>query len=78
MVKHLAYGVSLDVLRRAADLTHEELAEGADVPFKTVQRVCRGKGRPDVLTLFKILRFLRVKNVLKVFPPEDFEREAGS
>lgn len=72
----LKYGGTIDVLRRAADLTHEDLAEASKIPKKTIERICSGRGSLTVPHFLRLMKVLHVKNVLKLFTPEDFEREA--
>ena len=69
----LTCGGTIDVLRRAADLTHEDLAALTKIPEKTIQRICAGRTSLTVPTFLRICKALKVKNVLKVFAPEDFE-----
>lgn len=69
----------MDILRRAADLTDEELAKESGVDVKTVERACSGRGAITVPHLLRILRVLKpdmVKRLLRVFPPEHFEAGA--
>lgn len=76
-MKDLKYGVSLDLLRRAEGLTHEELAKESRVDTKTVARACAGVGvvtLPHFLRMLKVLKPDMVRRILKVFPPEDFEQ----
>lgn len=76
--KVLKYGGTLDLLRRAEDLTHEELAKDSMVDVKTVERACAGCGVltiPHFLRMLKVLKPDMVKRIMKVFPPEDFEQE---
>lgn len=72
-MKHLTGGVKLDTLRRAAGLTHEELAAESGVPYKTIQRACAGRAKLLLPHFLRVMRALRVRDVVKVFPPEDFE-----
>lgn len=70
----LICGGTIDVLRRAAGLTHEDLALLSKTPEKTINRICQGRTSLSVPTFLRICKALKVKDPLKVFAPEDFER----
>lgn len=74
-MKHLIYGGKIDTLRRREDLTHEELAKDANIPVKTIERICSGRTGVTVPHFLRLMKALHVKNIAKVFDPEDFERE---
>lgn len=72
-MKPLTGGGKLDVLRRAADLTEGGLSEETEIPEKTIQRICAGKTSITLPNFLRLVKALRIKDVTKVFSPEDFE-----
>lgn len=72
-MKPLTGGGKIATLRDAADLTEGGLSEETGIPEKTIQRICSGKTSVTVPNFLRLMKALRVKNVTKVFKPEDFE-----
>ena len=60
-------GVKIRILRKAAGLTQEQLAEAADVSVNFIGYVERGQRAPSIRTLE------RIAQALKVAPKELFE-----
>ncbi len=48
-------GQQVKLFRKSGKLTQKELAELADVPFATINRLERGKANPTLKTVSKIL-----------------------
>lgn len=72
-MKPLTGGGKIDTLRAAADLTEAGLGEEAGLSEKTVQRICSGRTSVTLPNFLRLMKVLRVKNITKVFKPEDFE-----
>jgi transcriptional regulator with XRE-family HTH domain len=69
-------GQRIRTMRRARNLTQEQLAEAADVTVESLSRAERGTILPSVLTLAKLARALRTSmdvlagNEAPVTPPD--------
>jgi transcriptional regulator with XRE-family HTH domain len=58
---HKALGEAIEKLRDEAGLTHEQLAERADMPFQRISELERGIGNPTFSTLVRLVGGLGVE-----------------
>jgi hypothetical protein len=72
-VKTLNGGGKLDFLRRVQGLTVGGTAKQTTIPDKPLERILGGHNAPTVANFLRLLRVLRVEDVLAAFTPEDFE-----
>lgn len=70
-MKTLKFGEKLDLLRRAQDLTYGELSVKAEVPGKTLERICAGKNAPSAAHFVRLMKALKIS--LEAVEPEDLE-----
>ena len=72
-MKTLKFGGKLDLLRRAQGLIHGQLAAKSEVPEKTVERICEGRGAPCAAHFVRLVKALNIS--MDAIEPEDLEEE---
>ena len=72
-MKLLKFGGKLDLIRRARGLTIGQLAAKSEVPEKTLERICEGRGAPNAAHFVRLIKALEIS--LYAITPEDLEEE---